>query len=69
MIELLQYLATILTREELKVVSYIIKKNPRLIDKETFNHIKKEVKEMEKEIRKENKSLKDLLKDNDIEPN
>ena len=69
MIELLKYLATVLKKEELKIVSYIISQNPEIIDAKTLSYIVTEVENMEKIMKEEKTSMDQLLKDNNIKRN
>ena len=47
MIELLKYLANVLTPEQLLTVAHIISKNPDMIDQDTFIEIVNEVNDYE----------------------
>jgi|MDSZ01.3.fsa_nt_gb hypothetical protein len=78
MIKLLQYLAVTLKREDLYNLAMFLSENPDIIDQETLMHIVDEVdgwnsnnelyhEEYNKLI--EEKKLKDLLRDNNINLN
>jgi|TARA_A100001391_G_scaffold58294_2_gene35832 hypothetical protein len=78
MIKLLQYLAVTLKREDLYNLAMFLSENPDIIDQETLMHIVDEVdgwnsnNELYREEHNkliEDKKLKDLLRDNNINLN
>ena len=78
MIKLLQYLAVTLKREDLYNLAMFLSENPDIIDQETLMHIINEVdgwnsnNELYREEHNkliEEKKLKDLLRDNNINLN
>lgn len=78
MIKLLQYLAVTLKREDLYNLAMFLSENPDIIDQETLMHIVDEVdgwnsnNELYREEHNkliEEKKLKDLLRDNNINLN
>ena len=78
MIKLLQYLAVTLKREDLYNLAMFLSENPDIIDQETLMHIINEVdgwnsnNELYREEHNkliEDKKLKDLLRDNNINLN
>ena len=67
MIELLKYLADVLTPEQLLTVAHIISKNPDMIDQDTFMEIVNEVNDYEMRRVSENEYKEMEKRFNDID--